>query len=37
MEVPEGVTLTKAGTELEFQERAMVAYEPNTRRKSVVS
>ena len=37
VEVPDGVTLTKAGTELEFREPAMVAYEPNTRRKSVLS
>jgi hypothetical protein len=37
VDVPEGVTLTKAGTELEFKEPAVVAYEPNTRRKSVVS
>ena len=37
VEVPEGVTLTKPGTELDFKERAVVAYEPNTRRKSVIS
>ena len=37
VEVPEGVTLTKAGTELDFGQPAVVAYEPNTRRKSVVS
>ena len=37
VEVPEGVTLTKAGTELDFKEQAVVAYEPNTQRKSVVS
>ena len=37
VEVPEGITLTKPGTELDFKERAVVAYEPNTRRKSVVS
>jgi hypothetical protein len=36
VEVPEGVTLTKPGTELDFKERAVVAYEPNTRRKSVL-
>jgi len=37
VEVPEGVTLTKPGTELDFKEQAVVAYEPNTRRKSVIS
>ena len=37
VEVPDGVTLTKAGTELEFEQPAVVAYEPNTRRKSVIS
>jgi hypothetical protein len=37
VEVPEGVTLTKPGTELDFKQPAVVAYEPNTRRKSVVS
>jgi hypothetical protein len=37
VEVPDGVTLTKPGTELDFKEPAVVAYEPNTRRKSVIS
>jgi hypothetical protein len=37
VEVPKGVTLTKPGTELDFKQPAVVAYEPNTRRKSVVS
>lgn len=34
--VPPGVTLTKAGTELEFGETATVAYEPNAERNSVL-
>lgn len=34
--VPEGVTLTKAGTELEFGEAATVAYEPNAERNTVL-
>jgi hypothetical protein len=36
VDVPEGVTLTKAGTELKFRQPATVAYEPNTRRSSVI-
>ncbi len=32
VEVPDGVTLTKAGTALKFGEQALVAYEPNTQR-----
>lgn len=36
VDVPEGITLTKAGTELKFREPATVAYEPNTRRSSVI-
>jgi hypothetical protein len=35
--VPAGITLTKAGTALKFGEPALVAYEPNTRRSSVLS
>jgi hypothetical protein len=35
--VPEGVTLTKAGSALKFGEEAVVAYEPNTQRSSVLS
>ena len=35
--VPTGITLTKAGTTLKFAEPALVAYEPNTRRSSVLS
>jgi hypothetical protein len=37
VEVPEGITLTPAGTELRFGEPAAVAYEPNTQRSSVIS
>ncbi|HSK33981.1 MAG TPA: hypothetical protein VK903_10890 [Propionicimonas sp.] len=37
VEVPDGITLTKAGTELKFREPAVVAYEPNTTRNSVLS
>ncbi len=37
VEVPEGVDLTKAGTTLDFGEPATVAYEPNSRRSSVLS
>ena len=37
VEVPDGVTLTKAGTELGFGQAAVVAYEPNTQRSSVLS
>jgi hypothetical protein len=37
VEVPEGITLTKAGTQLKFGEPAYVAYEPNTQRSSVLS
>ena len=37
VEVPEGVSLTKAGTTLDFGEAATVAYEPNSRRSSVLS
>ena len=37
VEVPEGVTLTPAGTELDFGEPATVAYEPNTKRSTVLS
>ena len=36
VDVPEGVTLTKAGTELAFGEAATVAYQPNTQRSSVL-
>ena len=36
VDVPDGVTLTKAGTALKFGETATVAYEPNTRRSSVL-
>lgn len=36
VEVPSGVQLTKPGTELEFGEKATVAYEPNPRRGSVL-
>jgi len=35
--VPEGVELTEAGTTLDFGKAAVVAYEPNTRRRSVLS
>jgi hypothetical protein len=34
--VPPGVTLTEAGAELEFGEKATVAYEPNAERNSVL-
>ena len=37
VEVPDGVTLTKAGTELAFGQPAVVAYEPNPQRSSVLS
>lgn len=37
VKVPDGVTLTKAGTELAFGQPAVVAYEPNTQRSSVLS
>jgi len=36
VDVPEGVTLTKAGEQLKFGETATVAYEPNTKRSSVI-
>ena len=36
VEVPDDVTLTEAGTELKFRETATVAYQPNTRRNSVL-
>jgi hypothetical protein len=34
--VPAGVTLTKAGTQLKFGEKATVAYEPNSQRNTVL-
>jgi hypothetical protein len=34
--VPDGVTLTKAGTKLKFGETATVAYEPNSERNTVL-
>jgi hypothetical protein len=37
VEVPDGVTLTKAGTQLGFGDPAVVAYEPNTKRNTVLS
>lgn len=37
VEVPEEVTLTEAGSALRFREAATVAYEPNTRRSSVLA
>ncbi len=37
VKVPDGVTLTKAGTQLKFGEPAMVAYQPNPQRSSVLS
>ncbi len=37
VEIPDGITLTKAGTELAFTQPALVAYEPNTQRSSVLS
>lgn len=36
VDVPKGVTLTKAGTALKFGQTATVAYEPNPKRSSVV-
>lgn len=36
VEVPEGVTITEPGTELEFGEKAVVAYEPNNQRRTVL-
>jgi hypothetical protein len=36
VKIPDGVTLTKAGSELAFKEKATVAYEPNTQRSSVL-
>jgi hypothetical protein len=36
VDIPEGVTLTKAGTELAFGETATVAYQPNTQKSSVL-
>ncbi len=36
VDVPDGVSLTKAGTELKFGDTATVAYEPNTQRSSVL-
>ena len=37
VQVPEGVTLTKAGTTLALRQPAVVAYEPNSQRSSVLS
>jgi hypothetical protein len=37
VDVPAGITLSKAGTGLKFGEAAVVAYEPNTQRSSVLS
>ena len=37
VKVPSGVTLTKAGSELTFGQVALVAYEPNTQKSSVLS
>lgn len=37
VKVPSGVTLTKAGAELRFGQVALVAYEPNTQKSSVLS
>jgi len=37
VKVPAGVTLTKAGTKLKFGDPAMVAYQPNPQRSSVLS
>lgn len=37
VEVPVGLTLTKAGTTLQLGEPALVAYQPSTRRSSVLS
>jgi hypothetical protein len=36
VDVPEGTTLTKAGTELKFGQPATVAYSPNTKRGTVL-
>jgi hypothetical protein len=36
VKVPAGITLTKAGTVLKFTEPALVAYQPNTQRSSVL-
>ncbi len=36
VDIPEGVTLTEAGTELAFGETATVAYQPNTQKSSVL-
>lgn len=36
VQVPSGVTLTKAGTQLAFHQPGTVAYEPNTQRSSVL-
>jgi hypothetical protein len=36
VDIPEGVTLTKAGTELKFGETATVAYQQNSQRSSVL-
>jgi hypothetical protein len=36
VQVPSGVALTKAGTELQFGEKATVAYEPNAERNTVL-
>jgi hypothetical protein len=35
--IPDGVTLTKAGTQLKFGEPGLVAYQPNPQRSSVLS
>lgn len=37
VDVPSGVTLTKAGTTLKFGQAATVAYEPNVKKSSVLS
>jgi hypothetical protein len=37
VKVPDGVTLTKAGTELKFGQQALVAYTPNPKRNSALS
>jgi len=37
VDVPDGITLTLAGTSLKFREPAVVAYEPNKKRSSVLS
>jgi hypothetical protein len=36
VQVPSGVTLTKAGTALEFGQQAVVAFEPNTQKSSAL-